>query len=199
MGQILRQTDKRVGMARADDMELMQKVAQKDAAAMRALYERHHDAVYAFLRSRGCDAELASDVVHDAMLEVWRSAGRFRGASSVKTWVMTIARNKYTDKIRATSRVSYVDEVPETEDESPNAEALLEASQDAKRVHTCMQELKDIQRSIVRLAFFDGLTYEEISEVESLPVGTIKSRIYHAKQSLLRCLTRLDPFRAAPE
>lgn len=163
---------------------------------MRILYERHHDAVYAFLRARGCDPDLASDVVHDTMLDVWRSAGRFRGGSAVKTWIMTIARNKFVDKVRASARVSYVDEVPDSVDDSPGAEALLAASQDAARVHHCIGELRDIQRAVVRLSFFDGLTYEEISEVENLPVGTIKSRIYHAKQALLRCLTALDPLRA---
>ncbi len=155
---------------------------------MRLLYERHHDALLGFVRMRSGDPSIAADVVQDAMLEVWRSAGKFRGGSSVRTWVFTIARNKLVDRTRRASRVVYTDEVPDTVDEAPNPEAILVSIQEAGRVRACLAKLKEAQRAIMRLAFFDGLSYGEIAELEGIPKGTVKTRVMHAKQALLRCL-----------
>ncbi len=80
-----------------DDIDLVQQIGTGDKRAMHALYLRHNEAVYAFAVSRCGNSELASDCVHDTMLEVWRSASRFAGRSTVKTWLFSIARNKLVD------------------------------------------------------------------------------------------------------
>ena len=168
--------------------ELIARIADGDTHAMRMLYDRYNDAVYAFAVSRSGNTELASDCVHDAMLDVWRTAGRFQGQSTVKTWLFSIARNKLVDALRKRSKLSFVDEVPELTDTAPNPEAAAIAASDNKRLHACLNGLKDVQRAAVRLAFLEDLTYPEIAEIEAVPVGTIKTRIYHAKQALMRCL-----------
>ncbi len=172
----------------AEDAELLQRVAVGDQAAMRVLYERHHDALHAFIRGRCGSEATASDVVHNAMLEVWRGAARFSGAASVKSWIFTIARNKLIDRYRKGDRLHLVDAVPETADEGPDPEAVAMAAKDAGRVRTCLAKLKDAHRAAIRLAFFEDLSYDEIGEIEGVPVGTVKTRIYHAKQLLMRCL-----------
>lgn len=175
-------------MQNEDDTRLIVRVAQGDRHAMQILYLRHHDSVYAFILGRGADADTASDVVHDAMLDVWRTAAKFRGASSVRTWIFTIARNKYVDRVRGAARLTYMDVVPETLDDAPDAEAVITASQDANRVQTCLQKLSQMQQTVIRLSFFDGLSYLEIAEIEDVPLGTIKSRVFHAKQMMMHCL-----------
>ncbi len=171
-----------------DDKRLLSSIAKGDSAAMRVFYERHHKTLRGFLSTRGADAEETADVLHDAMLEVWRSAARYRGASSVRTWLFTIARNKFVDKVRRGERLSFVDEVPETGETEPDSEAILASAQDGARVRACLGGLSAGQRLVVRMAFFDELTYEEIADVEKIPAGTVKSRIFHAKKALLRCL-----------
>lgn len=173
-----------------DDRALLARVAAGDADAMRRLYERHYDALHAFVRARSGDAAATPDIVHDTMLDVWRQAGRFRGGSSVRTWMFSIARNKAVDRVRGGARLSFVDEVPETADDAPDAAAVIEAAEDAERVRACLATLKPAQRAAVRLAFYEGLTYEEIAEVESIPAGTVKTRIFHAKRALMHCLGR---------
>ena len=171
-----------------DDKQLLAAVARGDKAAMQVLYQRHHDPLYGFIRSRCCDAALAMDVVQDAMLDVWRSAARFSGKSSVRTWIFAIGRNKLVDRIRRSSQLSYVDEVPEQVDETPDAAEIIAASQDAGRLRACLDKLKKVQLAVIRLAFFDELPYGEIAEIEGVPVGTVKTRIHHAKQALMHCL-----------
>ncbi|MCV3272744.1 RNA polymerase sigma factor [Roseobacter sinensis] len=155
---------------------------------MHTFYLRHNDAVYAFALSRCQNAELASDCVHDAMLDVWRTAGRFAGKSSVKTWLFSIARNKLVDALRKRGKLSYVEAVPEHEDTAPNPEAAAIAAAENTRLRGCIERLPGPQKAAIRLAFLEDLSYPEIADIEAVPVGTIKTRIHHAKQALMRCL-----------
>lgn len=155
---------------------------------MRALYEQHHDALFAFLKGRGATDQAAADSLQDAMLDVWRTAARFKGQSSVKTWIFSIARNKQVDQIRKSARLSFVETVPEAVDTKPDAVQVLIAAGDAERLRACLDKLKPDHKTVMRLAFYEDMTYAEISEVEGVPEGTVKTRIYHAKRLLLRCL-----------
>ncbi|WP_158964876.1 RNA polymerase sigma factor [Chachezhania sediminis] len=174
------------------DRRLLAGAAQGDKRAMHALYQRHHDALFAFIRMRCDDDALAADVVQDAMMEVWRCAGRFAGRSSVKTWIFAIARNKMLDRLRKSSQLSFTDDVPEEVDESPDAVSVIAASQDASLLRDCLNKLKKVQLAVIRLAFFDELPYAEIAEIEGVPLGTVKTRIFHAKSALLHCLGGRD-------
>lgn len=171
-----------------DDRDLIRRIGSGDKVAMRKLYDRYNGPLYAFLMSRCQNAEVSSDCVHDAMLDVMRVASNFSGKSSVKTWLFTIARNKLVDALRKRGKLSFVEEVPETEDNMPNPEAAAIAADDRERLRGCIEKLSDTQRVAVRLAFIEELTYADIADIEEVPVGTIKTRIFHAKQALMRCL-----------
>ncbi|MEP0425594.1 MAG: sigma-70 family RNA polymerase sigma factor [Roseobacter sp.] len=172
-----------------NDNDLITSIGAGDKQAMRVLYDRYNTAIYAFAVSRCKNAELASDCVHDTMLDVWRTSSRFAGTSSVKTWLFSIARNKLVDALRKRGKLSFVEEVPEAVDTAPNPEAAAIAASEKKRLHSCLTALKDVQQSAIRLAFLEDLTYPEIAEIEDVPVGTVKTRIFHAKQALMRCLS----------
>ena len=172
------------------DAELLRRVAAGDQAAMKALYERHSASVFHFVRGRLGDAFEAADVMHEVFLDVWRMADRWEGRSSVKTWIFGIARNKAVDRVRRAVRTEVREPDETVADDSPNPERLAEAASDAARLRACVEALADHQRTAIRLAFFEDLSYPEIAEVEGVPVGTIKTRIHHAKKLLMRCLTR---------
>ncbi|MFK7870916.1 MAG: RNA polymerase sigma factor [Roseobacter sp.] len=171
-----------------DDIDLVRQIGLGDKRAMHAFYLRHNQAIFAFAMSRSGNSELASDCVHDTMLDVWRTAARFAGKSTVKTWLFAIARNKLVDALRKIGKLSFVEEVPDHEDTAPNPEAAAIAAAENARLHHCIEGLSGTQRSAIRLAFLEDLSYPEVAEVEAVPVGTIKTRIYHAKQALMRCL-----------
>jgi RNA polymerase sigma-70 factor (ECF subfamily) len=176
-----------------DDDLLLRRIGEGDRTAMKALYERHSRPLYHFIRTRVGDAFEASDVMQETFLELWRSAGRFDGRSSARTWIYAIARNKTVDRIRKSARVTLRDQPDETvPDDSPSAQDLLEAASDVSRVRACLEKLGEVQRSAIRLAFFEDLSYPEVAEVEGVPVGTIKTRIHHAKKLLLHCLSRTE-------
>ncbi|CTQ48577.1 Sigma-K factor [Jannaschia donghaensis] len=174
----------------ATDAVLLSRVAAGDMAAMRTLYMAHADAVRRFVRSRVHDEVEASDIVHDTMLSVWRAAGGFDGRASVLSWMFSVARNKTVDHIRKQARVTLGAPDEEIADGDPDPEAILGAAQDAARLRTCVEALPERQRAVIHLAYFEEMTCAAIADIEAIPEGTVKSRIYHAKQLLLRCLTR---------
>lgn len=174
----------------AQDQELMAQIAKGDRKAMRQIYDAYSDGVYRFAKVWLADPFEASDIMHETMMEVWKSAGRYAGRSSVKTWIFSIAKNKSIDRNRRGKRTILQDIDPDIVDDAPAPHAVLEAFQDAKRVRDCVETLSPSQRSAIHMAFYEDLTYREIAEMEACPVGTIKTRVMHAKKLLLRCLSR---------
>lgn len=172
------------------DRALLARVAVGDMKAMRALYDRQSNAIYRFARLRLSDQFEVADIVHETMLSAWRSAGSFEGRSSVRSWLLRLARNKIVDHIRKQSRVALAEPDETTASGEPDAEAVISATQDAERVRACVNRLPNGQRAVIQLAFFEELTYAEVAEIEDIPEGTVKTRIYHAKKLLMRCLSR---------
>ena len=166
-------------------------IAHGDKTALAALYRALEKPVYRFILSRLNDPFESSDILHDVFMEVWKSAGRFEGRSKVQTWIFGIAYRKVIDLHRKRGRVYLTDEVPETIDDSADTEACIASGQEAVHVRHCLETLKDDHRSAISLAFYEDMTYAEIAEVAGVPEGTIKTRIYHAKKLLLRCLSGL--------
>ena len=171
-----------------DDRQLLVCITDGDRDAMRELYERHFDALMGFLCRQCGDETLAADIVQDTMLQVWRGAKSYSGKSSPKTWMFAIARNKLIDSLRAASKLTISDDFTDLVDEALSAEMVIQNAQDRARVMGCLSQLSRHHRAAIELAFFQGLSYEEISEIESVPVGTIKTRVHHAKKLLIRCL-----------
>lgn len=178
--------------SRATDLSLVSKIAAGDQAAMQQVYELHSGPLFHFVKNWLADAHEASDIVHETMLEVWRRAERFQGRSSLKSWIFSIARNKSIDKNRKSSRMSYTDEVPDMADDVADPMEALEISQDAAALKACVANLSETHRRMIHLAFYADLTYKEIAEIEGCPVGTVKTRILHAKKLLMRDLAQLN-------
>ncbi len=168
---------------------LMNAMANGDKKAFAAFYKAMERPVFKFIVSKLNDPFEANDILHEVFMDVWRSAGKFEGRSAVKTWVFGIAYRKTMDHFRKHGRVTVTDDMPELEDDSPDAVACLNATQEAAHLRFCMDELKVEHRSAIELAFFEDMSYGEIAHVADTPEGTIKTRIFHAKKLLLRCLS----------
>ena len=172
----------------------MSRIAAGDKSAMRDIYETYSPNLTNFVRNWLYDPTQAADLVHETMLEVWRSAGRFEGRSSLKSWIFSIARNKSIDTNRKGSRVTYTDAVPEIVDEETSQEDVVLGVQNAKHLTAAMKELSDSHRRVLHLDFFEDMRYEDIARIEGCPVGTVKTRILHAKKKLLYMIKKQSNF-----
>jgi RNA polymerase sigma-70 factor (ECF subfamily) len=171
------------------EAQLLARISQGDKDALAQLYRVLEKPVFRFILSRLNDPFESADILHDVFIEVWRSAGRFEGRSKVKTWIFGIAYRKVIDLHRKRGRMQVSDDIPEAIDDSPDAASCLAAGQEAAHVRYCMDRLKDDHRSAIAMAFYEDMTYGQIAEVSGVPEGTIKTRIFHAKKLLLRCLS----------
>lgn len=167
---------------------LLQRTATGDRTAFAELYRALERPVFRFILSKLNDPHEGADILNEVFMEIWRTAGRFEGRSAVKTWIFGIAYRKTMDHFRKTRRVTVSDEIPEQEDESPDALTCLAAAQEAAHVRHCLGTLSADHRAAIELAFYEDLSYGEISQVTGAPEGTIKTRIFHAKKLLMHCL-----------
>lgn len=174
------------------DAELLGLVARGDQDALKQLYDRYAAHLNSFVQNYLADPQEAADIVHEAMLDVWRTADRFRGGSKVKSWMFSIARNKAIDRNRKGARTILGEVDVDIVDDAPDPHKTLEAFQDAERVRICIEGLNEIQKSAIHLAFYEDLSYSQIAEIENCPTGTIKTRIMAAKAALMRCLQRSE-------
>lgn len=173
---------------------LLRRMAAGSEAALREFYQAFHGRVYAFALKRLRDPADAADVLNEVMFEAWRSAARFEGRSQALTWVLGIAHHKIIDSLRRRKNQPQDELDPElADDDSPTAFETLAGTQDAVQLRRCLEGLSDVHRLIVHLAFFEDLAYEDIAKIADCPVGTVKTRMFHARRLLKRCLANLNP------
>jgi RNA polymerase sigma factor (sigma-70 family) len=171
-----------------DLIRLIARIANADTQAFSTLYQTLEKPLYRFILTKLNDPFVAADILHDVFLEIWRGAARFQNKSSVKTWVFAIAYRKTMDVFRKNDRLVGEEEIPEQVDGSPDATQCLIAAEEKELVRNCLQTLKAEHRSVIEMTFFEDMSYREISEIAGIPEGTAKTRVFHAKSLLLRCL-----------
>lgn len=167
-------------------------IAQGDRAALATLYDRTSAKLYGICnRVLGSEAE-AEEVLQDVYLTVWQKAARFDDAkASPITWLAVLARNRSIDRLRLRRlRTDPIGEANDIADDSDSALDVIERRQEHGRLAKCLDELDERQQTIIRAAFLDGATYPELSERESVPLGTMKSWIRRGLLRLRGCLER---------
>ena len=166
------------------DVELMERLARGDRAALALLYERHAPLLLALgLRMLGDNRE-AEDVVHDAFLEAWRAAGDYdRTRGSVRAWLMLRMRSRTLDRIRSAGRRRVVSIDNVSLPESGNGDSTTSGAE-RLGVRMSLETLPAEQRRVLALGFYEGLSASEIAERLQVPVGTVKSRTAAALSKL---------------
>ena len=173
---------RRVGSAADDaDRAVLVLVAAGQLDAFQDLYDKYRTMAYSIALRITADASLAEDVVQDAFLGAWRNAARYvEGKGSVKTWLLSIVHHRAVDAVRR--RRPTVD-LPEGEAVPPSAMTLpdiwpeVAGNLDREEIATALTSLSDVQREALELAYFGGLTQQEIANRTGKPLGTVKSRI----------------------
>ena len=174
-----------------DDASLLRMMALGDEQAMGALYDRWHSLVHAIVLRMIRQRDAVEDVVEETFWQAWRQAGRYETArGSVQTWLLTMARSRALDRMRAMKRLReepmegeqgevVIQQVAEGD---PGMDA--EAAERRTFVLAALAELPEEQRAALELGYFGGLSQSEIAERTGLPLGTIKTRMRLAMQKL---------------
>ncbi len=171
---------------------LLRRVARRDADAFAAFYDATRSRVFGLvtrvLRDRGYSEETTQEVY----LQVWRSAETYDPtAGSALAWLMTLAHRRAVDRVRseqaAGKRESRYGAMSVDTPLDVVSDSVL-VSDERRRVTSCLDDLTDLQRECIQLAYYEGLTYVQVSERLSANLATVKSRMRDGLRGLRNCL-----------
>ena len=188
-----------------DDYEAVQRCKKGDLHAFQGLVERYQKKMLNIAYRMIGDYEGACDVVQDSFLSAYRAIGKFRGDARFSTWLSGIVVNTAKNYLKHTVRlgrheVHSIDTPVETEDgtvnydppsDQPSAVEQLERKEVQEKVQQCIACLDEEFREVVILRDIEGFTYDEIGEMLRIPDGTVKSRLFRARENLKNCLKKV--------
>ena len=167
------------------DRELVDRVAKGDRAAVRLLFMRHHARAYRFAARQTGSESMADDIANEVFLELWRQAPAFEGRSEVSTWLLGIARFKALSALRKRKEVWIDDDeaaaVPDTAD---TPEVAVMKDDKATALRRMVNALPEEHRTVIDLAYYHAKSVTEIGEILSIPVATVKTRMFYARRKL---------------
>jgi RNA polymerase sigma factor (sigma-70 family) len=179
-------------------MALIDRVGQRDEAALRLLYDTASPRLYGLALRVLRQREWAEDALQEAFVTIWRVAGDYRSSlSPPMAWMGLIVRSRSLDLLRrhTAERGPLTQEFDEAMSETMASDAanpmdMADASEQAWALHLCLQQLEGRQREVVSLAYLRDLSHGELASQLKLPLGTIKTWIRRGLEKLRVCMSR---------
>ena len=175
------------------DQQLVQRAQRGDLRAFDLLVLKYQGRIAALVSRYVSDAGEVEDVTQEAFIKAYRALGRFRGDSAFYTWLYRIAANAAKNHLVAKGRRPGADATIEDAEgfdeggllsEIASPEALAMGSELAEVVESALNALPDELKAALMLREFDGLSYDDIADVLGCPVGTVRSRIFRAREAI---------------
>lgn len=186
------------------DMMLVERALEGNLAAFEQLVSRYQNKLVGFAARMLGDHDEAEDVAQEAFIKAYRALDSFRGQAQFSTWLYRIATNLCIDRARAKKRrpqQAYSLDEPLDKDEDKGGrevpDSTFEPSKSVERkelrqtVRATMAEMPEKMRQVLIMCDMQGMPYEQIAQVLNCPIGTVKSRLFHARADLAR---RLRPY-----
>jgi RNA polymerase sigma-70 factor (ECF subfamily) len=167
------------------DHALLQRIAEGDQLAMRALFARHRDQAFRFILRLTKDEALAEDILIDSFFEVWQCASRFEGRSTFSTWLLAIARNKAISALGRRSTVQLEDRWASTiPDPADDPELALQGKDLGEALRRCLAGLSPKHTEVIDLVYYHEKSVAEVAAILQLPEATVKTRMFYARRRL---------------
>lgn len=177
------------------DLSLVQRAQRGDRGAFNALVVKYQHKVLKLVMRYVRNAAEAEDVAQEAFIKAYRALPRFRGDSAFYTWIYRIAINTAKNALAARARSPFEFELDRADGEEPREvqarmkdtatpEALALTEEIRSTVNAAMEKLPEDLRTAIMLRELEGLSYEEIAESMACPVGTVRSRIFRAREAI---------------
>jgi RNA polymerase sigma-70 factor (ECF subfamily) len=164
-------------------------MVQRDEAALEALYDRYAGLLSSVLNRILRDTQAAEEILQDIFYQLWRTASQFDASrGSLPGWLMVIARNRAISRLRQHNPAAGEELFENTVVLHMNLEGAVAQKELMGRVRGAMEALPREQRAAVELAYFEGLTHSEIAERTGDPLGTVKTRLRTALETLKRAM-----------
>jgi RNA polymerase sigma-70 factor (ECF subfamily) len=183
------------------DEELVAQLSRQDVQAFETLYDRYGNLVYSVSLRILTDVQAAEDVVQEVFLRVWRKPDHYSTARGrFLTWLMSVARNRAIDELRSRGRrlrfevgSAPLDGDGPRSDESDDPALAAVLADQRSAIRGALGTLPPEQRSAIELAYYRGLTQQEIAQTLGEPLGTVKTRIRLGMQKMRTALAEMRP------
>ena len=152
------------------------------------LVERYERAVYHLSYRTLHDVEEAKDATQEAFFKAFRSLATFRTGAKFSTWILSIAYHACCDRLARRKRYSY-DELPDAADPTAGPEGLAVLGDEAGRLRAAIDALPEKYRTVITLYHLSGKQYDEIATILDIPMGTVKTHLFRAKELLRKALS----------
>ena len=180
-------TGETVTELRISDAALVARIVQRDESALAALYDRYAGMLSSVLNRILRDTQAAEETLQDIFYQLWRNAGQFDASrGSLPGWLLVIARNRAISRLRRHNPASGEELLENTVVLPTNLESSIAQQQMVGKVRGAMESLPKEQRAALELAYFEGLTHSEIAARTGDPLGTVKTRLRSAVETLKR-------------
>jgi RNA polymerase sigma-70 factor, ECF subfamily len=174
---------------RASDAALIERLIQRDETALAALYDRYAGMLSSVLNGILRDTQAAEEILQDIFFQLWRTASRFDASrGSLPAWLAVIARNRAISRLRRHNPAAGDELLDSTAVSTFNIETAASQQQLMDRVKGALEGLPREQRAAVELAYFEGMTHSEIARRTGDRLGTVKTRLRSAVETLKRTL-----------
>jgi RNA polymerase sigma-70 factor (ECF subfamily) len=169
------------------DDELVAAAVGGQGQAFGTLVERYDRAVYHLAYRTLHDSEEAKDATQEAFFKAFRALRTFRPGAKFSTWILTIAYHACCDRLARRKRFSG-DELPDRADPAAGPQEQAESADQARRLRAAIDALPEKYRTVITLFHLQNKQYEEIAQVLDLPMGTVKTHLFRAKDLLRKAL-----------
>jgi RNA polymerase sigma-70 factor (ECF subfamily) len=175
-------------VAEPDDGQLVAAALAGRGEAFGTLVERYERAVYHLCLRTMRDPQEAQDCAQEAFFKAFRSLRTFKAGAKFSTWIFSIAYHACCDRLGRRKRFADT-ELPDAADPSPGPAQLAEQRDEARALRAAIDALPEKYRTVITLYHLQGRQYEEIAQVLDLPMGTVKTHLFRAKDLLRKTLT----------
>lgn len=185
------------------DEELVEKVKKGDADVYEKIIQKYQSKVFGLIYNMTKNQNEIEDLAQEVFIKIYKNLGKFKGESSLYTWIYKIIVNLCLDEMKKRKNVIYLDEKIEVDDgevnrelpsEDKSQEELYEEKELQEKLHNCINKLPEKQRVMIVLRDIKGFSYEEISKITDVKLGTVKSQINRARLKLKELLDEEGTF-----
>jgi RNA polymerase sigma-70 factor (ECF subfamily) len=173
-----------------NDKALVRRVLTGDRQAYRGIVEKNKARIYFLGVKFFHSPENAEDFTQEVFLKAYEKLGTYRGMSPFSAWLYRLAFNLAVNQYHVAKRRLVAAEPAEIPDESASPEGQLIRKEKTGEINNFLKELPDVYNIVIRMHYYDGLAYKDISKAMGIPVNTVKSHVHRAKKLLLKKMER---------
>ncbi len=173
-------------MNQDDDLQLLKNIAVRNSEAFSTLMARYQNLIYGYCVKMLKDRHRAEDIVQEVWIKVAVNAENFRPVGSVRSWILSMARNLIIDEFRANKKWSTLSDEDwgSVEDPQPGVEALFSEQQKSEMLHNAFAELPENQKVVLTMILVEELSQAEVAAKLGTSVGAVKALLFRARENL---------------